>query len=824
MLLANLNLAPGVLVRLRNRYIAGLLLGMLVWFLPIVVHAQYSYSNNIDGTITITGYSGSGGMVTIPSAINGKRVISLGYRAFYNNTTLTNVLIPDSVTNIGDDAFFSCQNLTNVTIGNNVSFIGYEAFANCFLLAKVYFNGNAPSSPGDTFDSDTLNNPIAYYLPGTTGWGASYFGITTALWVPFTYTTNNSVITITGYTGPGGPVTIPSTIPVNNNSLPVTSIGNGAFGICTNLTSVTIPNSVTNIAAWAFVSCINLRSVTIPNSVTSIGDHAFFDCDGLMSVTIPNSVTSIGVEVFCYCIGLTSIMIPNSVTNIGDNAFYDCASLTSVTLPNSVTSIGGFAFALCTNLMSVTIPNSVTSIGEWVFQDCTSLTNVTIPNSVTNIGEWAFSNCASLTSVTLPNSVTSIGDYAFYYCTSLRSVTIPNSVTSIGGNAFAYCIELTSITIPNSVTNIVGATFYGCTSLSNVCFEGNAPYDGGYTFVYDPVSTIYYINGTVGWGATYDGIPTASCAQCGLWSSIQFTATPTNGGVPLTVHFNCPNVDSGGSVIASWNWSFGDGATSTGQNPTHVYTTVGTFSPTLIATDSLGLTIAGSGPSTVAALPAGQVLNGGFETGDFTGWTLIDSSESTFVDNGSQSGIIPHSGNYDAALRGMSSIAFLSQTVPTVPGQGYLLSFWLNIPDGQTSNEFFVTWNGQTNFEQVNIPAMGWTNMVFVVTATGPSTLLQFGFRDDPSYLGLDDISLVPVPLPNVTNIQLSGANLVINGSNGLSGITYSVLTSTNLALPLNQWRPLATNILNTSGSFSITATNAVNLDVPQCFFILQVR
>src|SRR5712691_4247888 len=87
----------------------------------------------------------------------------------------------------------------------------------------------------------------------------------------FTYTTNNGAITITGYTGPGGDVTIPDTI----NGYPVTSIGYEAFYSCDSLTSVTIPNSVTSIGGYAFYYCTSLTNVTIPNSVTNIGSYAF---------------------------------------------------------------------------------------------------------------------------------------------------------------------------------------------------------------------------------------------------------------------------------------------------------------------------------------------------------------------------------------------------------------------------------------------------------------------------------------------------------------------------------------------------------------------
>jgi hypothetical protein len=115
-----------------------------------------------------------------------------------------------------------------------------------------------------------------------------------------------------------------------------------------------------------------------------------------------------------------------------------------------------------------------------------------------------------------------------------------------------------------------------------------------------------------------------------------------------------------------------------------------------------------------------------------------------------------------------------------------------------------------------------------LVTATGSSTVLEFGFRDDPTYLCLDDISvsvaaLQPASPANIAGINLSGSNLVINGINGISGVTYYVLTSTNLALPSSQWTPVATNVPNASGNFTITVTNAVNLNVPQSFYILQM-
>ncbi|WP_277290288.1 leucine-rich repeat domain-containing protein, partial [Ruminococcus callidus] len=111
-------------------------------------------------------------------------------------------------------------------------------------------------------------------------------------------------------------------IPAEIDGKPVTSIGDGAFSVCSGLTKI-----------------------TIPNGVTSIGDYAFSDCSGLTKITIPNGVTSIRDGAFSNCSGLTEITIPDSVTSIGDNAFSDCSGLTEITIPDSVTSIRAGAFS-----------------------------------------------------------------------------------------------------------------------------------------------------------------------------------------------------------------------------------------------------------------------------------------------------------------------------------------------------------------------------------------------------------------------------------------------------------------------------------------------
>jgi hypothetical protein len=83
---------------------------LLLWLLltlPAVVQAQFNYTTD-NGAITITGYTGPGGAVTIPATINGLPVTGIGDYAFIYNTSLTSITIPDSVTSIGVQAFYYC--------------------------------------------------------------------------------------------------------------------------------------------------------------------------------------------------------------------------------------------------------------------------------------------------------------------------------------------------------------------------------------------------------------------------------------------------------------------------------------------------------------------------------------------------------------------------------------------------------------------------------------------------------------------------------------------------------------------------------------------
>ena len=325
------------------------------------------------------------------------------------STTITYQGKTYSVTSIGDYAFAGCKSLKSLTISNSVTSFGDWAFKDCESLTSVTWN---VKSCNDYFYGPFYE--IRSQITSLT-FGDSVQHIPRRLCSGMTNLTSitipNSVTSI-GQAAFFGCSSLTSiTIP---NS--VTEIGEGAFY------GTALYNNKSNWKNGALY--INDCLITVSDDIVGdfnikegtriITDDACLRCSNLTSITIPNSVTSIGSGAFY------SAALYNNKSNWKNGALYidDCLIKVDYDVKGDFSIkpgtrvIANFAFVERSGITSITIPNSVKRIGKGAFYGCSSLTSLNIPNSVTSIGKGAFYKCSSLDSITIPADISMTDNYA----------------------------------------------------------------------------------------------------------------------------------------------------------------------------------------------------------------------------------------------------------------------------------------------------------------------------------------------------------------------------------------------------------------------------
>ena len=223
-------------------------------------------------------------------------------------------------------------------------------------------------------------------------------------------------------------------------------IGNSAFTFCTEMQSVTLPESLKEIGDLAFYDCEKLTSVYIPDSVETIGQLTFSGCKSLHQITLPRGLKEFNVNVFenitCELESRSPLFktFGDALYSADMKTLLYCFSKEKVFQVKEGTEIiSSGSFQTCKRIEEIVIPETVRTLACEAFMGCLSLRHVNIPRQISTIESNTFFLCKSLEDICIPDSVTTIGSCAFLGCRSLKKVVIPESVTHIDGNPFCEC-------------------------------------------------------------------------------------------------------------------------------------------------------------------------------------------------------------------------------------------------------------------------------------------------------------------------------------------------------------------------------------------------
>ncbi len=303
-----------------------------------------------------------------------------------------------------------------------------------------------------------------------------------------------------------GNVVIPDTI----EGYPVTELASYAFSFCSNMTGITLPESLTTIGEQAFLCCYKLKSITIPSGVTSIGDNAFSDCNSLAQIYVAadNAYFSSDNKGVLFDKEKTTLLrfppdnptteysLPESTTTIANRAFVGNYNLKKLFFNAALKNTELHSYSSLQNLefLFVDAENENFSSSENGILFNKNKTELlcypagkteliyNIPYGVTKIGFNAFGDNNNLKTVNISVGLTEIAERAFYNCRSLANINFPEGLLTIGKNAFRFCYALENITLPDSLISIGDEAFHNCKNLRKVSIGKNTEYIGDDAF------------------------------------------------------------------------------------------------------------------------------------------------------------------------------------------------------------------------------------------------------------------------------------------------------------------------------------------------------
>ena len=269
----------------------------------------------------------------------------------------------DMARTLADSFFENCEGIEKIEIDEGIDSFGAKAFYNCTSLSELIVNSYHTTIGENCFKEDFILKKLTF----KEGLNLNELGLKT---IEMVQLKNCESLTVGQFE---------NCTALNKIILPNTlkAIATNAFSGCSNLSEVVFPENLETIEYCAFKNCTSLISLTIPKTTTTILDGAFEGCTSLKTINIPQGITKICNSTFWNCDSLETISLPNSVLAIDSYAFSGCSSLKNIDLSENLESIGRFAFLDCYGLTEITLPAKVKSIGINVFSGCNWLTKIT---------------------------------------------------------------------------------------------------------------------------------------------------------------------------------------------------------------------------------------------------------------------------------------------------------------------------------------------------------------------------------------------------------------------------------------------------------------
>ena len=442
---------------------------------------NYIYEKNEDSTWKIAKCIAAESNVVIPSTYKGTAVTVIGENAFYSNSSIRSVMIPSSIKTIEDYAF-SSSSVTTVDIAEGVTYIGNGAFRYSQLetislpnslehVGKEAFLSNSTL----VFNvKDNINylgnstNPYLYAYGIVDYWDYSITSVTLDTNCKFIadYALATDYLKEINVEEGNQYFSSHKGILLNKNQTEVISAPRAATG------EFIVPSSVKKINENAFGGSLFSR-VVLPDDLEIIEARAF-QWSNITSITIGNSVTRIEEYTFEDCGQLVSVTIGDKVSVIEDYAFSGCASLYNVTFSSqgNLKSIGIRAFEECTSLESLILPEGLESLGMQFVANSNNLKYLSVPNSLLHVDDGAFHYLPSL-EYNLKDYVAYIGNSENPYLIAdywtgdgkQSQVVIQDSCKFIMGIAFEYDGNIESVVLGENLVSIGESAFYGCYGL-----------------------------------------------------------------------------------------------------------------------------------------------------------------------------------------------------------------------------------------------------------------------------------------------------------------------------------------------------------------------